>query len=93
MLPRSDETDGRITFRLILISTQLLISASLLFTFFAHTRAVYLASAIILGICFYYFAYQAARSRSKVGAKRLLHASVIYLPLLYLFMLLDKLVR
>jgi protoheme IX farnesyltransferase len=49
-----------------------------------------LASAIVLGICFYHFAYQLSLSRSKLAAKRLLHASVIYLPLLYLFMLIDR---
>jgi protoheme IX farnesyltransferase len=93
MLPAREANDGRTTFRLILISTQLLIIASLLLTFIAHTGTLYLVSAIILGISFYYFAYHAAQSRSKVAAKRLLHASVIYLPLLYLFMLLDKVIR
>lgn len=93
MLPAREANDERTTFRLILISTQLLIIASLLLTFIAHTGTLYLVSAIILGISFYYFAYHAAQSRSKVAAKRLLHASVIYLPLLYLVMLLDKVIR
>ena len=90
MLPAREANDGRTTFRLILISTQLLIIASLLLSFIAHTGTLYLVSAIILGICFYHFAYQTSLSRSKLAAKRLLHASVIYLPLLYLFMILDK---
>jgi len=90
MLPTADQNGGRTTFRFILISTQLLIIASLLFTFFAHSKEFYLAFAIILGSCFYYFAYQLSRSQSKLGAKRVLHASVIYLPLLYLFMLIDR---
>jgi heme o synthase len=90
MLPTADQNDGSTTFRFILISAQLLILASLLFTFFAHTGRLYLASAIVLGICFYHFAYQLSLSRSKLAAKRLLHASVIYLPLLYLFMLIDR---
>jgi heme o synthase len=90
MLPSLDEKDERTTFRLILISTQLLIVASLSWTLIARTGTLYLVSAIILGIGFYYFAYQAYSSRSKRAAKRLLHASVIYLPLLYLFMILDR---
>jgi len=93
MLPAREANEGRTTFRLILISTQLLIIASLLLTFIAHTGMLYLVSAMILGISFYYFAYHAAQSRSKVAAKRLLHASVIYLPLIYLFILLDKVIR
>jgi len=73
-----------------LISTQLLIVASLLFAFVAQIGTLYLSLAIILGIGFYYFAYQAYSSRSKRAAKRLLLASVIYLPLLYLVMILDR---
>jgi heme o synthase len=90
MLPTADQNNGSATFRFVLISTQLLIIASLLFTFLAKSEKFYLASATILGICFYHFAYQLSLSRSKLAAKRLLHASVIYLPLLYLFMLIDR---
>lgn len=90
MLPSVNEDDAWITFRLILISTQLLILTSLLFTFVAHAGILYFAPSLILGFGFYYFAYQASRSRSKFAAKGLLHASVIYLPLLYLFMILDR---
>jgi len=89
MLPSANETDERTTFRLILIFTKLLIIASLSWTLIAPTGTLYLVSAIILGIFFYRFAYQASLTRSKLAAKRLLHASVIYLPLLYLLMLLD----
>jgi protoheme IX farnesyltransferase len=88
MLPSVEENDERTTFRLILIFTKLLIIASLSWTLIAHAGTFYLASAIILGICFYHFAYQASLTRSKLAAKRLLHASVIYLPLLYLLMIL-----
>ena len=93
MLPSLDENDERTVFEHILISTQLLFVASLFPAFIAHAGRLYFASAMILGISFYYFAYHAAQSPSKVAAKRLLHASVIYLPLLYLFMLLDKVIR
>jgi len=92
MLPAMGENDGKTTFRQILISAQLLIFASLALTFIAPTGGLYFALAIILGLAFYHFAYQASISRSKVAAKRLLHASVIYLPLLYLAMVLDKLI-
>ena len=90
MLPSRNEKDEGSTFRLILLSTQLLIIASFLLTFFAHNGTAYLLAAFILGICFFHFAYQASQSRSKLAAKRLLHASVIYLPLLYLSMLIDR---
>jgi protoheme IX farnesyltransferase len=91
MLPAMDEDDGKTTFRQILILTQLLIFASLLPTFTAMTGNLYAFTATMLGLSFYYVAYRACLSRSKLSAKRLLHASVIYLPLLYLVMALDHL--
>src|SRR4030095_10739882 len=48
MLPAREANDGRTTFRLILIFTQLLIIASLSLTFIGHAGKLYLASAIIL---------------------------------------------
>ncbi len=91
MLPSRNGNDERITFRLILIFTQLLVVASLSWSLIAHTGTLYLAAAIILNIGLYHFAYQASLTRSKHAAKRLLHASVIYLPLLYVFMIIDRL--
>ncbi|MCM3869613.1 MAG: heme o synthase [Pyrinomonadaceae bacterium] len=90
MLPAIGEEDGKTTFRQILITTQLLIFATLTLRFIAPTGMPYFALAIVLGLGFYHFAYQASISRSKLAAKRLLHASVIYLPLLYLLIVLDK---
>lgn len=90
MLPAVDDEGGRTTFRAILISTQLLIVASLVLTFASPRGVLYFPLAIILGFSFYHVAYRASVSRSKSAAKQLLHASVIYLPLLYLAMLIDK---
>jgi len=90
MLPAVDDEDGRTTFRAILISTQLLIVASLVLTVIAPIGPLYFLLAVILGLAFSCFAYRASISRSKAAAKQLLHASVIYLPLLYLVMLIDR---
>jgi len=92
MLP-SLEPDDESTSPLILISTHLLIIASVLLTIIDRMGMLYLGAAIILGLCFYPFAFQAAVSASKLAAKCLLHASVIYLPLLYLFMIIDRINR
>ena len=90
MLPAIDENNGKTTFRRILISTQLLVIASLLFALVTQASLLYLMIALSLGLSFYYVAYRASLSRSKLSAKTLLHASVIYLPLLYLALLLDR---
>ena len=90
MLPAVVDEDGRTTFRAILISTQLLIVASVMLTVIAPIDVLYLPLAMILGVSLYYVAHRASLSRSKSAAKQLLHASVIYLPLLYLAMLIGK---
>jgi len=90
MLPSPGGNNERITFRLILITTQLLILTSLLLAVIAKTGTLYVVTVIILDIAFYYVAYQASQQRSKLAAKRLLHASVIYLPLLYVSLIVER---
>jgi protoheme IX farnesyltransferase len=90
MLPAVDADNGEKTFRQVLFTARLLIIASLLPIFIAPTGSLYLISSLVLGLSFYYFVHRASQSRSKLAAKRLLHASVVYLPLLYLVMVLDK---
>jgi heme o synthase len=90
MLPAVDDDDGRTTFRAVLISTGLLIGVSVVPTLMVTNGRLYFLLALILGLSFYYVAYRASVSRSKSAAKQLLHASVVYLPLLYLALLIDK---
>jgi protoheme IX farnesyltransferase len=91
MVPGHDDDAGTTVFRQILVSTQLLILASLLLKFLIPTGDIYFVAAVILGLGFYFYAFRAYLYRSKPAARKLLHASVIYLPLLYLVLLLDKL--
>ena len=51
---------------------------------------VYLFAAIILGAAFLYISINTAYSKTKVDARKLLKASVIYLPLLYIVMVLNS---
>ena len=90
MLPAVDDDDGRTTFRYISFSSQLLIVVTAELTLIAPMGLPYFLLAMILGFSFSYIADRASVSRSKSAAKKLVHASVIYLPLLYLAMLLDK---
>jgi len=90
MLPAVDDDDGGTTFLYISFSAQLLIVVTAALTFILHMGLRYFLLAMILGFSFSYTADRASVSRSKAAAKKLVHASVIYLPLLYLAMLLDK---
>ena len=49
----------------------------------ARHAAVYYCSAVLLGFGFLYFGWEFALRRSRAAARRLLTASIIYLPLLF----------
>jgi protoheme IX farnesyltransferase len=89
MLPAVEGDEDR-TFRYISFSAELLIVFTAQLTFIAPMGLLYLLLAMILGFAFSFIADRASASRSKSAAKLLLHASVIYLPLLYLVMLIDR---
>ena len=63
---------------------------SLLPTLLGMTGSVYLSSVAVLGLGFLYFAWRASRDRTKLGAKMLLHVTVIYLPVVYAVMVANK---
>jgi protoheme IX farnesyltransferase len=50
----------------------------------------YLATAVVLGAVFIYRADQLAIHRSNAMARRLLLASIVYLPLLFTVMVVDR---
>jgi protoheme IX farnesyltransferase len=89
MLP-AVEPDGRITARQIMLFTILLIPISLAPVFFGMAGLIYAAAAVLLGIWFLIASYKAAKSKTKESARTLLLVSVLYLPLLFLVMVIDK---
>jgi len=84
------EPDGRVTAQQIVVYTILLLPVSLLPTVLGVSGKVYLYGAIVLGLLFLYSSVRAAFSKSRQEARRLLLASVIYLPLLFILMVLDR---
>ncbi|MBA3804497.1 MAG: protoheme IX farnesyltransferase [Acidobacteria bacterium] len=84
------EPEGRITGQQIVIYTLLLLPVSLLPTALGLSGAIYFYGAIVLGVCFLYSSICAAISKSRQQARRLLLASVIYLPLLFALMVLNR---
>src|SRR4051812_20230947 len=90
------EKDGRSTVRQTLIYGVLLIPVSLLPVVLHMTGVVYLFAAIVLGGAYLFVATRLgaggeppAAAQSKKGARDLLRASVLYLPLLFLLMMLN----
>jgi heme o synthase len=88
MLPRFD-ADARFTHAEILIFTCALIVTTLL-PAAAHGGGLYSASMLLAGAFLLYHSVRLAGSSSRLVASRLLHASVIYLPVVLVIMALGK---
>jgi len=88
------EEDGRSTARRILAYSITLIPISVLPSFMGMAGRVYLAGAVALGMALLYFSIRLAflglpltNATSKMRARHLLQATVIYLPLLFMLMM------
>jgi heme o synthase len=84
------EPDGRVTGQQIISYTLLLVPVSLLPAVTGLAGSVYLIGAAILGLGFLYFSVRAALVRTSWQARRLLLASVLYLPALFALMVLNR---
>jgi len=84
------EPDGRITAQQIVVYTLMLLPVSLLPTVLGISGKIYFFGAIILGLLFLYSSIRAAFSLSRQQARRLLLASVLYLPLLFILMVFNR---
>jgi protoheme IX farnesyltransferase len=84
------EPDGKSTARRILLYSIALIPISLMPKFFAMAGNVYLYGALALGLVFVYYGLRIRWDRTRQQARRVLLASVIYLPLLFSLMLFDR---
>lgn len=90
LLPVIDPEGGS-TGRQIVINSLALLSVALLPTLVGMSGAVYFFTALVLGLMLLVFSLQLARTRALADARRLLFASLIYLPTLLAVMALDKL--
>jgi protoheme IX farnesyltransferase len=84
------EPEGRLTGQQIVAFTIMLIPVSLLPALMGISGRVYLVAAIALGLLFLITSVRAALSKSNQHARQLLLASVLYLPLLFGVMVLNR---
>lgn len=89
MLPRFD-LDGHFTQAEIIGFTLLLLVTTLLPGFSLDHNSLYLLGMAISGAFFLYYGVKLARSSSRASASHLLHASVIYLPVVLAVMMVCK---
>lgn len=91
------ESDGRSTARRIILYSLGLIPVSLTPTFLGMSGKTYFVGALVLSSALFYFGFRLARvkvpvtaARSKQRARQLLQATVFYLPLLFVLMMINK---
>jgi len=89
MLP-PDDLEGRVTSRRIMILLGALVLVSMIPALMGQAGMIYLLGAVALGGFFLLHGARLARSRTNTLARRLVLASVIYLPLIFSLMMLDK---
>ena len=89
MLPVVDE-NGAETSHQVLLYSLALIPMSLLPTLIGLTGTVYFVGALILGVALLWYGIKCVRAKTRFSYRRLLQASVIYLPLLFALMAGDR---
>jgi protoheme IX farnesyltransferase len=89
MLPVVDPSGDK-TYRVILVTSALLIPISLLPAVVGINGIAYFFGAFVLGMLLLQVSCWANRARTNVRAKWLMHATVAHIPLLLIWMILDK---
>lgn len=84
------EPDGASTARQILIASVVLIPVSLLPAYLSMAGVWYSIGAVAMGLFFLHAGFRVARERTILRARGVLLASVVYLPVLYGLMLIDR---
>ena len=84
------EPDGRSTARQMVLYGLALVPVSLVPCLLGMSGRIYLAGALLAGLYFLYSGVRAAAERTVLRARYVLLVSVLYLPLIYGLMLLDR---
>lgn len=90
MLPQSD-VEGRFTGREILACTLALLPVSVLPVFLGQVGRIYFLGALLLGLTFLAYGARLAHNRTNALARQVVLASVVYLPLVFALMMMNKL--
>ena len=89
MLPSEDQS-GQITFRMLLLYSLLMLPVAASAVLAGIAGWWYLAGATLLGMVLVAMSVSVYRERTVAGARRVFHATLMYLPLLLLLMVFDR---
>jgi protoheme IX farnesyltransferase len=84
------EPDGISTSRQVVCYAALLVPLSAAPAVLGIAGSYYLAGALALSLGYLYAGWLLARRRTTAQARRLLRASIVYLPLIYILLIIDK---
>ena len=84
------EPEGKVTARQIVLFALMLVPVSLAPFFFGFAGVIYLVGASVLGLWFLIESIRMARAKTTETARRLLLVSVLYLPLVFVLLVVDK---
>jgi protoheme IX farnesyltransferase len=84
------EPEGKLTARQIVLFTVMLVPVSLAPFFLGVASVFYLIGASVLGLWFLWKSISAARAKTNEKARSLLLASVVYLPLLFVLLVVTR---
>ena len=85
------EPDGRSTGRQSVVYAAALLPLSLAPTLMHMSGNAYFAGALVLGVAFLWLTIRFARTRAVQDARRVFFGSIVYLPVLWILMIADKL--
>jgi len=83
------EPEGKLTMRQIVLFTIMLVPVSMAPYFLGIGNAIYLAGATVLGVWLLFASIAAARAKTNQAARRLLMVTIVYLPLLFILLVLT----
>jgi len=90
VLPPGEQSERFMSWQ-ALVASLALIPVSLIPTVIGHAGPVYFVLACVLSSGFFFYSARLAFRRSNAAARRLLMASIVYLPLAFFLIVLDKL--
>ena len=85
------EPDGRSTARQSVVYAAALVPLSLAPSLMKMTGEIYFAGALVLGLGFLWLTLRFARTRSVADARRVFFGSIVYLPVLWILMIANRL--
>lgn len=89
VLPLNEQRDRYVMWQSF-VASLVLLAVSLVQAIYEKSSLVYFAGALMIGTIFSYYSARLALRKSNASARQLLLASVLYLPTIFVLMILDR---